>query len=389
MAAAGAVASVVFDYAAQNENELSIRTGTLVTVISAEAGKRWWKVQDANQNSGFVPANYLEVTATPPPPDDPSPFDLPPPPTATFEDDSAPPPPSLSPLSREPSHYRSNKPKARAKRGTVIYPYAAARDDELSVEPGMVVDVLESSDDGWVLCTLGAGSPEGWLPESYVDIGAAGPAEQSAVPAPAPRPGLTHTTAVDAEVVVALYAFDSGRPNELSIVAGQKFTVLDRPDAEWAHVQRCSDKAIGYVPSNYIESEGANEEEGYTDVGNYPESPPYASHQMSPLPGDFASGRADYFHGMIARSSAEALLAREAVGTFLIRESETVPGSYSVTVNSGHNVKHFKILASGTQYTIGERSFPTMDDLVLFYRDYPIFTSNDTKICLRYPAARH
>lgn len=378
------------------------------------------------------------MTATPPLPDDPSPFDLPPPPTATFEDDSAPPPPSLSPLSREPSHYRSNKPKARAKRGTVIYPYAAARDDELSVEPGMVVDVLESSDDGWVLCTLGAGSPEGWLPESYVEIGAAGPAEQSAVPAPAPRPGLTHTTAVDAEVVVALYAFDSGRPNELSIVAGQKFTVLDRPDAEWAHVQRCSDKvrriasqqsckvaadsaltllvtfdrllvmshqttlkAKGLTRRKDTRMSGTILSLRLTHLIRYARSSAvpltvvtqlklcFRAPQMSPLPGDFASGRAEYFHGMIARSSAEALLAREAVGTFLIRESETVPGSYSVTVNSGHNVKHFKILASGTQYTIGERSFPTMDDLVLFYRDYPIFTSNDTKICLRYPAARH
>lgn len=109
----------------------------------------------------------------------------------------------------------------------------------------------------------------------------------------------------------------------------------------------------------------------------------------SPDRGDFAAGNAAYFHGKLPRAEAEVLLDRAAVGTFLVRESETVSGSYSVTVNSGNNVKHFKIFANGPQYTIGERKFPTMDDLVLFYRDYPIFTSNETKICLRYPARRH
>jgi len=257
----------------------------------------------------------------------------------------------------------------------VIYPYAAARSDELSVEPGMTVKVLEESDDGWMMC-VGPGGAEGWLPKTYVDLTDAGDVSTGA--------SDTNAKAGGRQTVVALYNFKSGRPNELTIAPGQRFFVLDRPDSEWVHVKRSTDKAIGYVPANYVEPE----KDRYTDVGkdsDAPQSPKTAGANI----GEFATGKAPYFHGTLPRAASESLLESKPLGTFLVRESETMPGSYSVTVNAGQsNVMHFKIMANQSRFVIGERSFPTMDELVYFYNDYPIFTSNGIRICLKFPAPR-
>eukprot|EP00038_Savillea_parva_P008833 m.179492 g.179492 ORF g.179492 m.179492 type:complete len:381 (+) comp14773_c0_seq1:88-1230(+) len=378
MATSGAIASVLYDYTAQNENELSIRAGTFVTIVTAPEGKKWWKVQNTTKQAGFVPANYLNVSVT-----------------GTGGGGAsepakavAPALPESSPLSREPSRSRLSRESAGAaggatassplssQRGLVIYPYAAARPDELSVEPGMTVKVLEESDDGWMMC-VGPGGAEGWLPKTYVDLTEAGEDAPSGEAVPERK------AATARKIFVALYPFKSGRPNELTIATGERFVLLDRPDADWAHVKRLTDKAIGYVPANYIEEEA----DRYTAVGEDPESP--ASYDLTAdTVGDFEAGRAPYFHGTLPRATAESMLASAPLGTFLVRESETMPGSYSVTVNAGQNAMHFKIMTNGAQYVIGERSFPTMDDLVAFYNDYPIFTSNGVRICLKFPAKK-
>jgi hypothetical protein len=115
---------------------------------------------------------------------------------------------------------------------------------------------------------------------------------------------------------------------------------------------------------------------------------------MPPLQatGSFEEGTVLYFHGMLPRQAAEDLLSQLPLNAFLVRESETKRGSYTVSVRTPTSVKHFLVKKTNAalKYAIGDRAFPSMDSLVLFYRDYPIFTDKPTrvKILLKHPALR-
>ncbi|XP_043270705.1 uncharacterized protein Exn [Venturia canescens] len=49
----------------------------------------------------------------------------------------------------------------------VLYPYAAAQPDELSVQPGEVINVLRKMSDGWHLGEKLLGGEQGWFPGNY------------------------------------------------------------------------------------------------------------------------------------------------------------------------------------------------------------------------------
>ena len=70
-----------------------------------------------------------------------------------------------------------------------------------------------------------------------------------------------------------------------------------------------------------------------------PPSPPPSL--LSPLPNP--SSR--WFFGKIKRADAEKKLLQigNQTGTFLIRESESQPGNYSLSVREGDSVKHYRI----------------------------------------------
>src|SRR5690348_5214863 len=49
----------VYDYAAENNEELSIKEGDIITVI-LEDETGWWKGVNANGQSGLFPSNFTE-----------------------------------------------------------------------------------------------------------------------------------------------------------------------------------------------------------------------------------------------------------------------------------------------------------------------------------------
>ncbi|KAF6094904.1 hypothetical protein HJG60_011971 [Phyllostomus discolor] len=61
-------------------------------------------------------------------------------------------------------------------------------------------------------------------------------------------------------------------------------------------------------------------------------------------------------------------MKRNFLGAFLIRESESSPGEFSISVNYGDQVQHFKVLreASG-KYFLWEEKFNSLNELVDFY----------------------
>ncbi|UJR08836.1 hypothetical protein I4U23_013090 [Adineta vaga] len=51
----------LYDFAAENSNELSFNAGDILTITSATDGQAWWYARNAAGQVGAIPANYIEV----------------------------------------------------------------------------------------------------------------------------------------------------------------------------------------------------------------------------------------------------------------------------------------------------------------------------------------
>uniref|UniRef100_A0A5F8GEC9 GRB2 related adaptor protein n=1 Tax=Monodelphis domestica TaxID=13616 RepID=A0A5F8GEC9_MONDO len=133
---------------------------------------------------------------------------------------------------------------------------------------------------------------------------------------------------------VALYSFQATENDELPFNKGDTLKILNMEDDQnWYKAELRG--AEGFIPKNYI--------------------------QVKPHP---------WFAGRISRQFAEEiLLRRNHLGAFLIRESESSPGEFSVSVNYGNQVQHFKVLRENMgKYFLWEEKFNSLNELVDFYR---------------------
>ena len=77
-----------------------------------------------------------------------------------------------------------------------------------------------------------------------------------------------------------------------------------------------------------------------------------------------------WYFGPIKRAEAEKLLrANPTRGTFLLRESESKPGDYSLSIQDGETVKHYRIrkLDNGGFFITRRAVFTTLNELVDYY----------------------
>lgn len=93
-----------------------------------------------------------------------------------------------------------------------------------------------------------------------------------------------------------------------------------------------------------------------------------------------------WFHGKIKRIDAEkrVLAAGNPHGTFLVRDSESQPGNYSLTVRDGDSIKHYRVRKTDTGgYYIASRAmFGTLAELIQHYtRQCDGLASHLVKIC--------
>nr|XP_033955012.1 SH3 and PX domain-containing protein 2B isoform X3 [Pseudochaenichthys georgianus] len=115
----------VTDYEKQESSEVSLHVGQVVEVIEKnESG--WWFIS-SDDAQGWVPATCLEAQ------DDPDDFTIP---------------------GEEDEKY------------TVIYPYSARDQDEIDLERGMIVEVIQKNLEGW--WKIRYQGLEGWAPASYL-----------------------------------------------------------------------------------------------------------------------------------------------------------------------------------------------------------------------------
>ncbi|XP_045511505.1 cytoplasmic protein NCK1 isoform X2 [Colias croceus] len=356
-----------YDYAAQGAQELDLRKNERYLLL--DDSKHWWRVQNARSQSGYVPSNYVKK-------EKPSLFD-------SIKkkvkkgSGSKTLPSSGSPVrggcggGAESPGGRRVEPTEALGTAVVKYNYQAQQPDELSLTKGTRILILEKSNDGWWRGQYQGHT--GWFPSNYTSE--EGDGEDT-----------VHTYAMAEnvlDIVVALYSFTSNNEQELSFEKGDRLEIIERPpsDPEWYRA-RDNRGHVGLVPRNYLQEladylaqpySEANESGGRVAVAGGAGGAGGACGAGGTVAGPAARA---WYYGAITRTHCDALLNQHGHdGDFLIRDSETNVGDYSVSLKAPGRNKHFRVHVEGSLYCIGQRKFPTLEQLVAHYQRAPIYTN--------------
>lgn len=163
--------------------------------------------------------------------------------------------------------------------------------------------------------------------------------EASAAPLSGFKPG--------ARLIRALYDYESRMEGDLSFAQGDLMELVSDEDGSW-WLACHKDGTEGYVPHNYVALENTIES-------------------------------MDWFFGQVTRKEAERALKSDdaKIGYFLVRESETSPGSFALSVrdfdaNKGDVViRHYRIRNKddGGCYIAAKRTFGSVLELVNHYEN--------------------
>ncbi|XP_044731798.1 tyrosine-protein kinase Abl isoform X2 [Chrysoperla carnea] len=160
----------------------------------------------------------------------------------------------------------------------------------------------------------------------------------------------------DPQLFVALYDFQAGGENQLSLKKGEQVRILSyNKSGEWCEAHSASGQ-VGWVPSNYVTPVNSLEKHSW-------------------------------YHGPISRNAAEYLLSSGINGSFLVRESESSPGQRSISLRYEGRVYHYRINEDneGKVYVTAESKFNTLAELVHHHS----MLSDGLITQLLYPAPKH
>lgn len=295
-----------FNYQAVDGEELTIRKGEVLMVVDDKG--TWWKVRNQSGKTGLVPSNYIEISAAPAPHQNTNSTTR-----TTLQDE----PPNQY---QQPDLMVSRNGPSLNIRAIAKFKYASTREDELSLEKGDEVIVMEKEADGWWRGRCD--TRIGWFPFNYV--------EEAPKTAAAPVEAAVQTPAVASKQficgVIALYSFNSGNPEELPFIKGDFMDIVDQPpdDPDWWEARK-SDGSTGLVPRNYVEVvHDAEPVFGKTGASSGKVPGSSAPGGAAPVRVSAPFAREAWFYGKVARRDAESLLNRYAKnGEFIVRESET------------------------------------------------------------------
>lgn len=355
-----------YDYSAQGAQELDLRKNERYLLL--DDSKHWWRVQNARNQAGYVPSNYVKK-------EKPSLFD------SIKKKVKKGTGSKTLPSSNSPSravesptigHRVPADPAEAIGTAVVKYNYQAQQADELSLVKGTRILILEKSNDGWWRGQ--SNTATGWFPSNYTQE--EGDSDDT-----------LHTYAMAEnvlDIVVALYSFSSNNDQELAFEKGDRLEILDRPpaDPEW-YKARNGQGQVGLVPRNYLQELSEYLTQPYRNRDGGGERHDSLDRQQDgsgsgigrALDRPHLVGKA-WYYGTITRAQCDNLLNQHGHdGDFLIRDSETNMGDYSVSLKAPGRNKHFRVHVEGALYCIGQRKFHTLDQLVDHYQRAPIYTN--------------
>jgi NCK adaptor protein len=295
----------------------------------------------------------------------------------------------------------------------VRYAYEAQKPDELSLCRGDSVVVREKSSDGWWNGRSVTTGLRGWFPSNYVEVRPCDSAIRHTVSPTLDDSCQCRHIPASLRHAVALFKFDASNDDELSFNENERLDILDDSvpaDAGWLRARNVHGD-VGLIPQEFVRVSSAgdsdsppsgaaansasggslsNSSAGQGSLGAERSSSGISLSGMSRNGSVPFAGR-DWYFGNITRAECEDLLNKFADdGDFLIRESETNVGDYTLTMKTPHRNKHFRIIAdcAGT-YRIGPQLFHSLDDLVEHYTKHAIYRLGSEKLFLVKPFVRN
>ncbi|XP_064400460.1 tyrosine-protein phosphatase non-receptor type 11-like isoform X2 [Halichondria panicea] len=100
----------------------------------------------------------------------------------------------------------------------------------------------------------------------------------------------------------------------------------------------------------------------------------------------------EWYHGKLCRGDAEKILSNQPDHSFLLRDSESVPGGYSLSIRDGHcgSYVHLRICYQKGEYVLGHYSkpFQTLPQMVAYYCEHSLNVKGIPNLSLKYPVSR-
>ncbi|KAK7090692.1 hypothetical protein V1264_010454 [Littorina saxatilis] len=396
-----------YDYTAENGQELSIKKSERLTLL--DNSKDWWRVKNSDNKQGYVPSNYVKMSK----------------PKSIFssllkkgnkvkKNDKVPQPQQKSPSCPSPSLNGNTRPRGDQLDNAPVttnqlaqflpahakYNYTAQRPDELSLIKAERIMVMEKSSDGWWKGQKDD-TTAGWFPSNYVEVDSGGDQDNVLYSTAAGADSAGGSQPEMPEHVLALYTFAGTNAGELPFEKGEKLDVVSASDEDpdWWQA-RNSRGEQGLIPRNYVTPtapQGDQESDRTTSTtsSSTPHSQSISSISNTSLPGVVGrrqfhvSGplaERDWYYGKITRQQCEEILTRHADnGDFLIRDSESTVGHYTVVLKAPNRNKHFRVKVTDGVYEIGQQKFNNLEELIEHYKKHPIFKQDTEKLYLIKP----
>jgi len=160
----------------------------------------------------------------------------------------------------------------------------------------------------------------------------------------------------DPNLYVALYDYLPNIDKHLNTHKGDQVHILSfNKTGEWCEVQNTHTGLIGWVPATYIKPVNSLDKHSW-------------------------------YHGKIERVTAEYLLSSGINGSFLVRESETLPGQLSISLRCEGRVYHYRVNKDEQAlfYVSKDARFPTLVELIHHHS----IESDGLTCTLLYPAPK-
>jgi fyn-related kinase len=142
-------------------------------------------------------------------------------------------------------------------------------------------------------------------------------------------------------VYVAKYDYESRSNDDLGFSKGDLMYIISTEEGDWWFAQHKDSNQKGYIPSNYIAEYKSLDAE-------------------------------EWFFGKVKRIDAEKQLMQpfNDYGSFLVRDSETTAGDYSLSIRDMDRVRHYRIrrLDTGGFFVTRRVTFDSIVELVDYYR---------------------
>lgn len=313
-----------YDYsAATDSDELDIKRNEKLLLI--DDSKNWWKVQNKEHQAGFVPSNYVKACKKP-----------------SFLSNIR------NTLQRKKSiDHSSSSASAGTKHGVshndysdnhtpqncdltprvAKYAYASQQKDEITLNKGDKVVVIEKCSDGWWRGKKADSEETGWFPSNYVCL------EELDLTQNTMERDSSDLSDDYIEMVVTLFGFQRTHSWELSFEKDDVLKILDKPreDPEWWKAKNDSGE-IGLIPRNYVqslnyqnttggESNSSISGQSHGETGSS-RTPSWGLRSRFDLSGPFEDRI--WYYGNVKRGECDQMMNTYAEeGDFVLRNSET------------------------------------------------------------------